>query len=96
MARELSREAEQHLASVAANEFFSSKEAALEPAAGMLRSQFEQIPAVPAEHMELLEQGLASIETGCARASADAAWEVLRRHARGAALRKAPCGISRA
>lgn len=56
MARELSREAEQHLASVAANEFFSSKEAALEPAAGMLRSQFEQFPAVPAEHMELLEQ----------------------------------------
>lgn len=92
MASELSRETEQYLASVVAGGIFPSKEAALEAAVGILRRQLEQIPAVPAEHMELVEQGIASIEGGRSRALADADWEVLRRLARDAASRKASSG----
>lgn len=81
MARELSPETEKYLASVVAGGLFPSKEAALEAAVVALRTQFEQVPPVPAEHMELVEQGLASIETGRCRELTDADWEAIRQRA---------------
>lgn len=81
MVRELSPETEQYLASVVAGGLFPSKEAALEAAVVVLRAHFERVPPVPAEHMELVEQGLASIEAGRCRELSDADWEALRQRA---------------
>lgn len=82
MNRELSPEAEQYLASVVAGGLFTSKEAALEAAVGALKAQFEQIRFVPAEHMDLVEQAIASAEAGRCRELTDADWEALRQRAR--------------
>ena len=81
MVRQLSPETEQYLASVVACGLFPSKEAALEAAVGALKAQFEQIPSVPAEHMDLVEQGIASAEAGRCRELTDADWEALRERA---------------
>ena len=56
---------------------------------------YEQIPSVPAEHMELVEQGIASIEAGRCRELADADWEALRQRAHDVASRKSPSSDSR-
>jgi hypothetical protein len=84
MAIELSPQTELYLASVVAGGLFPSKEAALEAAVEALRAKTEQIPFVPAEHMELVEQGIASARAGRSRELTDADWERLRQHARGA------------
>jgi hypothetical protein len=81
MARELSPQTEQYLASIVAGGLFPSKEAALEAAVEALRAKAEQIPFVPAEHMELVEQGMASALAGRARELTDADWESLRQRA---------------
>ena len=87
MVRELSPESEQYLASVVAGGLFSSKAAALEAAVGALKAQFEQIPFVPAEHMDLVEQAVASADAGRCRELTDADWEALRQRAREVASR---------
>lgn len=92
MVRELSPETEQYLASVVAGGLFPSKEAALEAAVGAFRAQHEQIPLVPAEHMELVEQGIASVQAGRCRELTDADWERLRQRAHEVASRNPPSG----
>jgi hypothetical protein len=82
MARELSPETERYLASVVAGGLFPSKEAALEAAVGALRAQQEHIPAVPAEHMDLVEQAMAAVQAGRCRELTDADWERLHQRAR--------------
>ena len=66
---------------------FPSKEAALEAAVVAFRTQFERAPPVPAEHLELVEHGLASIEAGRRPELADADLEAFRQRAAGIALR---------
>jgi len=81
MAIELSPQTEQYLASVVAGGLFPSKEAALEAAVEALRATTDQIPLVPAEHMGLVEQGIASARAGRSRELTDADWDRLRQRA---------------
>ncbi len=81
MASELSPQTEQYLASMVAGGLFPSKEAALEAAVEALRAKTQPLPFVPAEHIELIEQGLASVEAGRVRELSDADWEKLRQRA---------------
>jgi hypothetical protein len=90
MTLELSARTEQYLESVVANGTYPTKEAALEAAVEALRSKREQIPLVPAEHMERVEQGIISAEAGRCRELTDADWEDLRRRAIAAAAKDSP------
>jgi hypothetical protein len=85
MARELSPQIEQYLASVVAGGLFPSQEAALEAAIAALREKTELIPFVPDEHMERLEQAIESANAGHCREMTDADWANLRQIARDAA-----------
>jgi Arc/MetJ-type ribon-helix-helix transcriptional regulator len=82
MSIELSPQIEQYLASVVAGGMFPSQEAALEAAITALREKTGQPPFVPAEHLELVEQGMASVRAGRTRELSDADWEQLAQHAR--------------
>jgi hypothetical protein len=93
MAIELSPQTEQFLASVVAGGLFPSKEAALEAAVEALRAKTEHIPSVPAEHMELVEQGIASARAGRSRELTDADWERLQQRAREVASRNPPSSV---
>jgi hypothetical protein len=75
MARELSPQIEQRLASVVAGGLFPSEEAALEAAIAALRGKTEPIPFVPDEHLDLVEQRIASARAGREREFTDADWE---------------------
>jgi len=90
MGTELSPEIEQYLASVVAGGLFPSQEAALEAAIAALREKTESVPLAPDEHMELVEQGIASARAGRKRELNDADWENLRQIARDAAAGKPP------
>jgi vacuolar-type H+-ATPase subunit E/Vma4 len=83
MSRELSPQVERYLASVVAGGLFPSEEAALEAAIAALREKIEPISSVPDEHVELIEQGIASLRAGRCRVFTDADWENLRQLARG-------------
>ena len=93
MASELSPQTEQYLASVVAGGLFPSKEAALEAAVEALRAKTQPIPFVPAEHMQLVEQGIASAEAGRLRELTDADWENLRQRAQRVASSNPPSTI---
>jgi hypothetical protein len=82
MNNELSPENEQFLANVVAGGLFPSKEAALDAAIEALREKTEQAATIPAEHVELIEQGIASLRAGRCRALTDADRENLRQLAR--------------
>jgi len=82
MVEHLSEATEQYLASVVAGGLYPSKEAALEAAVAALREKSEQIPPVPDEHMELVEEAVASSRSGRSRALTRADWENLRKIAR--------------
>jgi hypothetical protein len=88
MSIELSPQTEQYLASIVAGGLFPTKEAALEAAVEAFRTSAESLPLVPAEHMERVEQGMASALAGRARELTDADWESIREGARQAAARK--------
>ena len=81
MSHELSAQTEQYLASIVAGGLFPSKEAALEAAVEALRNR-TAIPMIPEEHMEAVEQGIASAIAGRAGPMTKADWEDLRNHAR--------------
>jgi hypothetical protein len=84
MGHELSAQTEQYLASIVAGGLFPSKAAALEAAVEALRNS-TAIPMIPEEHMEAVEQGIASALAGRAGPMREADWEELRDHARQAA-----------
>jgi hypothetical protein len=84
MSHELSAQTEQYLASLVAGGLFPNKEAALEAAVEALHNS-TAIPTIPEEHMEAVEQGIASAIAGRAGPMAKADWEDLRNHARQAA-----------
>jgi hypothetical protein len=74
----LSPQSEQYLESVVAGGLYPSKEAALEAAVGALREKDEQIPMVPAEDMELVEEGLDAADAGHVRELTEEDWARLR------------------
>jgi hypothetical protein len=84
MARELSPQIEQYLASVVAGGLFPSEEAALEAAIAALREKTEPIPYVADEHMELVEQGIASARAGRIKPMTPEYWDSLRQIVRDA------------
>jgi vacuolar-type H+-ATPase subunit E/Vma4 len=90
MSIELSPQVEQYLASVVAGGLFPSEEAALEAAIAALREKIEPIASVPNEHLELIEQGLASLRAGRCRVFTEADWDNLRRLARDTASSSHP------
>ena len=85
MARELSPQIEQYLASVVAGGLFPSEEAALEAAIAALCEKTEQIPFVPNEHMERLDQAIESANAGRTKPLTPEYWENLRQIVRNAA-----------
>jgi len=93
MLRQLAPQTEQYLTSIIARGFFASREAAIEAAVELLRLTTEPIPIVPAEHMELVEQGLASALAGRARVLTDADWQGLRQFAQNTAAGYPPSGV---
>jgi hypothetical protein len=78
MATGLSSQNEQYLAQVVASGMFPSKEAALDAAVVALREKNEQIPLVPAEHMERVEQAIASSNAGYSSEMTAEDWSRLR------------------
>jgi hypothetical protein len=82
MANELSAYSENYLAKVVAAGLFPSKQAALEAAVAALREKNEEPAMVPAEHLERVEEGLASANAGRSRELADADWERIRESVR--------------
>jgi hypothetical protein len=81
----LSSQSEQYLDQVVASGLFPSKEAALDAAVVALREKNEQIPLIPPEHLDLVEQALASSEAGHSRPMTEDDWARLRASARQAA-----------
>ena len=63
MTKELSSQNEQFLDSIVAGGLFPSKEAALDAAIEALREKTQQIPFVPDEHMERLDQAFEAVAT---------------------------------
>jgi hypothetical protein len=92
MSSELSESTEQYLASVVAGGLYPSKEAALEAAVAALREKNEPVPPVPDEHLELVEQAVASSRVGRSRALTADDWANLRQNARDAASGDASSG----
>src|SRR5580700_7084520 len=90
MSYELSPQTEQYLSSIVAGGLFPTKEAALEAAVRALRNETATIPMIPAEHVEAVEQGIASAKAGRVRELSDADWENHRQHARLAASGNRP------
>jgi hypothetical protein len=82
MSIELSPQTEQYLASIVAGGLFPTKEAALEAAVEAFSTNTEPLPLVPAENMDMVEQGMASALAGHARELTDADWESIREGAR--------------
>ena len=81
MAYQLSAQSEQFLASVVAGGLFPSKEDALEAAVTALREKSQSLPAVPDEHVELVEEAIASAPQGQLREFSTSDWSRLREHA---------------
>jgi hypothetical protein len=94
MSKGLSQQTEQYLANMVAGGLFPSKEAALEAAVAALREKNEQLPFVPDEHMERVEQAIASSLAGRSHPMTTADWTNLRQLARDAASGNAPSSTS--
>ena len=92
MSIELSPQNEQFLTSMVAGGLFPSKEAALDAAIEALREKTQQPATLRAEHIELIEQGLASLQAGRSRDFTAADWETLRQLARDTAASTEPGG----
>jgi hypothetical protein len=87
MTRELSPQNEQFLADIVAGGLFPSKEAALDAEIESLREKTERLATISQEHVELVEQGIASARAGRKRELTDADWEKLRQRAHDVAAR---------
>lgn len=76
----LSPQNEQFIEQVVAGGIFASKAAALNAAVDAMREREreEQIPPVPDEHMEAVEEALAESEAGLSRPMTSADWARLR------------------
>jgi Arc/MetJ-type ribon-helix-helix transcriptional regulator len=79
MVHELSPQTEQYLEQVVALGLYASKEAALEAAVVALREKDREIPWVPEEHMEAVEQGLAEADAGLCQPMTEEDWAELRK-----------------
>jgi hypothetical protein len=90
MVKELSQQTEQYLASIVAGGLFPSKEAALEAAVEALREKNKEIPFVPVEDMESVEQAIESSRAGQSSPMTRADWDELRQLARNTAARHSP------
>jgi hypothetical protein len=90
MAKDLSEQTEQYLASMVAGGLFPSKEAALEAAVAALREKAELIPFVPDEHMARVEQAIESADAGLTSPMTPAYWDSLRQNVRDIAAGKSP------
>ncbi len=88
MEHELSPQNEQYLERIVAGGLFPSKEAALDAAVAALREKTDEIPFVPDEHMEAVEQGIDEAEAGLSRPMTDEDWSRLRQYAYKVAARK--------
>ncbi len=88
MSHGLSPQSEEYLASVVAGGVYPSPEAALEAAIVALREKNEQIPYVPDEHMEQVEQGIISANAGRYGPMTEDDWSRLDQVARDAAAKK--------
>jgi hypothetical protein len=93
MNRELSPQVEQYLASVVAGGLFPTEEAALEAAVEALREKTERVVPIPDEHLELVEQGMASARAGLCREMTGADWEELHQLARDVAAGNPPTSV---
>jgi Arc/MetJ-type ribon-helix-helix transcriptional regulator len=82
----LSPQNEQFLEQTVASSLFSSKEAVINLAVDAMR---KEIPLVPEEHMELVEEGLRDLEENGAVEMTAADWEELRQLARDVAMGRA-------
>src|SRR5487761_1444079 len=82
MLYDLSPQTEQYLASMVAGGLYPSKEAAIEAAVAALREKSEAIPVVREDHLEFVEQGIASADAGRLRPFAADDWLRLRQLAR--------------
>jgi hypothetical protein len=78
MASELSRQNEQYLEQLVTGGLYPSKEAAV----AALREKNDEIPFVPDEHMEAVEQGIAEADAGLTRPMTEHDWDSLRQLAR--------------
>jgi len=87
---ELSPRSEQYLASVVAGGMYPSKEAALEAAIEALRAQHEDLPFVPPEHMEQVEDSIRMADAGETTPLTEADWERLRQLAHDVARAERP------
>ena len=87
MAYELSPQTEQYLDSIVAGGQYSSKEAALEAAVAALREKNGPLPAVPDDHMELVEEAVASAQHGKLREFTASDWSRFRQRAHDVAAR---------
>ena len=81
MEHRLSPQNEQYLEQIVAVGLYASKEAALNAAIVALREKTEEVPAVPAEHFDAVEAGLAEAEAGLCQPMTDDEWSQLRQRA---------------
>jgi hypothetical protein len=87
MASGLSPQNESYLHQVVTGGLYPSKDAALDAAIDALREKNEQLPLIPEEHAELVEQAIASSEAGLSRPMTGDDWARLRKIADDAAAR---------
>jgi len=88
MDHELSPQNEQYLERVVAGGLFPSKEAALDAAVAALREKTDEVPFVPDEHMEAVEQGIDEADAGLSQPMTDDDWSRLRQRAHDVAAGK--------
>jgi hypothetical protein len=84
----LSPQNEQYLRQVVAGGIYPSKEAALDAAVAALRERNDEIPFIPDEHMEAVEEGLAEADAGLCRPMTEDDWARLHQLARDVAAGK--------
>lgn len=84
MDERLSVETQRYLTSVVSAGLYPSEQAALEAAVALLREKTEGTPLVPNEHMEAVEQALASSQAGRSRPLTERDWSRLQDIARNA------------
>lgn len=88
MSFDLSPDNSQYLAKVVADGLFPSVDAALDAAVDALRRQNEQVPMVPDEHMDAVEEALADLEAGIEEDMTTGDWDELRQIVRDAAAKQ--------
>jgi Arc/MetJ-type ribon-helix-helix transcriptional regulator len=88
MDQQLSPQNEEFLERIVAGGIYPSKAAALDAAVTALREKNDEIPFVPEEHREAVEQGLAEADAGLCEPMTSEDWEELRQLVRDAAAER--------